>query len=237
MTSSVISCIVPVFNGARYLAEALDSILNQTFGPLEVIVIDDGSTDPTPEVAAGYGDRIRYVRQDNAGAPNARNRGLNLVRGEFVAFLDADDLWHRHKLAKQMARFEARPELDVCLTYLQNFWIAELKNEEDRFEGHRLSEPVPGYVTQTLLARASAFERVGPFNASLRVGDPMDWFLRAAELGLLIEMLPEVLVERRMHQSNMSMQAGTRRMTWLMQDSMLRVVKASLDRRRLGQRI
>jgi glycosyltransferase involved in cell wall biosynthesis len=236
MNSPLVSCIVPVFNGAKYLAEALDSILKQTFRPLEIIVVDDGSTDTTLAVAACYGDRIRYVRQDNAGAPTARNRGLSLARGEFVAFLDADDLWRREKLQRQIRRFESRPELELSVTYLQNFWVAELKNEETRFKGHRLSEPVPGYVTQTLLARRSAFHRVGLFNESLKVGDPTDWFLRAAEQGLATEMLSDVLVDRRMHESNMSMQAGTRRMTSRMEESMLRVVKASLDRRRLAHK-
>jgi glycosyltransferase involved in cell wall biosynthesis len=236
MNSPLISCLVPVFNGAKYLAEALDSILKQTYRPIEIIVVDDGSTDRTPAVAACYGDRIRYVRQDNAGAPSARNLGLSLARGEFVAFLDADDLWRPEKLQRQMRRFESRPELDLSVTYLQNFWVAELKNEEIRFKGHRLSEPVPGYVTQTLLARRSAFYNVGLFNESLKVGDPTDWFLRAAEQGLATEMLSDVLVDRRMHDSNMSMQADTRRMTSRMEDSMLRVIKASLDRRRLAHK-
>jgi glycosyltransferase involved in cell wall biosynthesis len=236
MNSALISCIIPVFNGAKYLGEALDSILKQTYRPLEIIVVDDGSTDTTAGVAACYGDRIRYVRQDNAGAPTARNLGLSLARGEFVAFLDADDLWRPEKLQRQMRRFESRPELDLSVTYLQNFWVADLKNEETRFKDHRLSEPVPGYVTQTLLARGSAFDCVGLFNKSLKVGDPTDWFLRAAEQGLATDMLSDVLVDRRMHESNMSMQAGTRRMTSRMEDSMLRVIKASLDRRRLAHK-
>jgi glycosyltransferase involved in cell wall biosynthesis len=189
MNWCLISCIVPVFNGERYLGEALDSILKQAYRPLEIIVVDDGSTDATPAVAARYGDRIHYVRQGNAGAPAARNRGLSLASGEFVAFLDSDDLWHPEKLERQMRRFKARRELDLCVTYLQNFWIAKLKNEENRFKSHRLSEPVPGYVTQTLLARRSAFDRVGTFDESLKVGDPADWFLRAGESGLITEYL------------------------------------------------
>jgi glycosyltransferase involved in cell wall biosynthesis len=234
MNSPLVSCIVPVFNGERYLGEALDSILKQIYRQLEIIVVDDGSTDTTPTVAARYRERLLYVRQDNAGAPTARNLGLSLARGEFVAFLDADDLWRPEKLQRQMRQFEGRPELDVSVTYLQNFWVAELKKEETRFKGHRLSEPVPGYVTQTLLARRSAFDSVGLFNESLKVGDPTDWFLRATEQGLVTEMLRDVLVDRRMHESNTSMQPGTRRMTPPMEESMLWVVKASLDRRRLA---
>jgi glycosyltransferase involved in cell wall biosynthesis len=116
MKPSLISCIVPVFNGEKYLGEALDSILKQTYRPLEIIVADDGSTDGTTAVTARYGKQIRYLRQDNAGASTARNFGLNAARGEFVAFLDADDLWHLEKLERQMARFETRPELDLSVT-------------------------------------------------------------------------------------------------------------------------
>jgi glycosyltransferase involved in cell wall biosynthesis len=228
----LISCIVPVFNGEKYLAEALDSILAQTYPAVEIIVVDDGSTDGTPAVAACYGNLIRWVTQNNVGAPVARNLGVRTARGQFVAFLDSDDLWHPEKLQRQMGRFAARPELDLSLTYLQNFWIPELEKEKARFQNHPLAGALPGYVTQTLLARRSAFDKVGLFNDSLRVGDPADWFMRASEVGLVTEMITDILVYRRMHASNMSMQAGTRRMTLSMQDAILRVVKASLDRRR-----
>jgi len=111
MEISLISCIVPVFNGERYLGEALDSILGQTHRPLEIIVADDGSTDRTATVAAGYGDQIRYLYQPNAGTASACNLGLGAARGGFIAFLAADDLWHPEKLMRQMVRFRERPEL------------------------------------------------------------------------------------------------------------------------------
>jgi glycosyltransferase involved in cell wall biosynthesis len=232
MTLPLISCIVPVFNGERYLPEALESIFQQTYRPIEVIVADDGSTDGTAVVVASYGNHIRYLRQPNAGAPAARNLGLKAASGDFITFLDADDLWHREKLARQMARFAAHPELDLCVTHLQNFWIPELHEEAARLQNHRFAQALPGYVTQTLLARRSLFERVGGFNDTLRVGDIKDWFLRVAEQGAVMELLPDVLVYRRLHKANLSVEAGTRRMRPLMQDSLLQVVKASLDRRR-----
>ena len=117
MRREFVSCIVAVYNGERYLGEALDSILTQTFRPAEIIVVDEGSTDGTASVAHHYGEQLRYVWQPNAGPAAARNLGLGLVQGEFVAFLDADDLWHADKLAQQMARFRARPELDLCVTH------------------------------------------------------------------------------------------------------------------------
>lgn len=135
MNSFSISCIIPVFNGERYLAEAVESILAQTYPPCEVIIADDGSTDGTAEIATGYSARVRHVRQENLGAAAARNLGLHAAVGEFVAFLDADDLWHVEKLARQVARFRQRPELDFCISHLQNFWIPELATEKARFEG------------------------------------------------------------------------------------------------------
>ena len=232
MKSSSISCIIPVFNGERYLPEAVESALSQTCPPFEIIIADDGSTDGTAEIAARYGARVRYVKQENSGAAAARNLGLRAARGEFIAFLDADDLWHVEKLARQMARFQQRPELDLCIAHLQNFWIPELATEKSRFEGHRLAEVLPGYVTSTLLARRQLFERIGEFNAGLRLGDGTDWFLRAAEHGAVMELLPDVLLYRRMHEHNISMEAGSRRMTAAMQNAQLGAVKASLDRRR-----
>jgi glycosyltransferase involved in cell wall biosynthesis len=232
MANPLISCIVPVFNGERYLAEALDSILAQTYRPVEIIVVDDGSTDGTRQVVTSYGDRVHYFWQPNGGPPRARNLGLSLTQGEFVAFLDADDLWRPDKLSLQMARFGERPELELCITHCQVFWIAELREEEARFRDHRLSQALPGYVTQTLLARRAVFDRVGDFDTSRRVGDPADWFLRAAEQGAVMELLPEVLVYRRFHESNFSVESYTRRMKPSMQNAILEVVKASLDRRR-----
>jgi glycosyltransferase involved in cell wall biosynthesis len=225
--SGLVSCIVAVFNGERFLKEALDSILAQTYQPLEAIVVDDGSTDGTLAVAAEYGERIRTLWQPNAGPPMARNLGLKAARGEFLAFLDADDLWHPEKLARQMARFQARPELDLCVTHIRNFWMPEVGEEEARFVDHRLSQPVPGYVTQTLLARRSAFELLGPFNTSSRHTAELDWFARAVEEGLAMELLPEVLVYRRLHGGNLSREAAADS-----RSEHVDLVKAILDRRR-----
>ena len=224
---ALVSCIVPVYNGERYLGEALDSILAQTYRPLEVIVADDGSTDGTARVVAPYGERITYVSQPHAGLPSARTLGLRAARGEFVAFLDADDLWHPEKLARQMARFRARPELDLCVTHVHNFWIPELADERERYRGRRYAQPLPGYVCPTLLARRALFDAVGQFNVDLLQGDDNDWFLRAFDHGAVRELLPDVLVYRRLHHTNMS-----RLMLAETPEALLHVVKLTLDRRR-----
>jgi len=223
----LISCIVPVFNGERYLAEALESVLAQTYRPLEIIVADDGSTDGTRGVAASYSDSVTYQCQPTAGPPATRNLGLRTARGEFVAFLDADDLWHPEKLARQMARFEARPEIGACVTHVRHFWIPDLTEEERRFRGHRRAEALPGYYTSTLLARRSVFDTVGEFNPALWHSDATEWFLRAAELGAVVELLPEVLTYHRLHHTNLSRREGE-----ACRQEFIRLVKASLERRR-----
>jgi len=227
MQSPLISCNVPVYNGERYLKEALDSILVQTYRPLEIIVVDDGSTDGTAEVVAGYNEGVRYVWQPNSGPAAARNRGLSLVQGEFVAFLDADDLWHPEKLERQMARFQDRSELDYCVAHVQNFWIPELREEAEKFRDHRISKALPGYVSSTLLARRSLFDAVGQLNPTLGHGDSTEWFLRAAECGAVMELLPDVLLYRRLHQANRS-----RLLASQSRKQFLGILKATLDRRR-----
>jgi len=225
---ALISCIIPVFNGECFLAEALESIFHQTHRSIEVIVVDDGSTDGTSSVIKKYENNIRSYWQENAGPAAARNKGLSNARGDFVAFLDADDLWYPDKLERQLACFCARPELDMCVTHVQNFWVPELKEEKKQYQDHRFAQPLPGYTTQALLTRRVLFDRVGRFNSSLRACDDTDWFLRALDQGAIAELLPEVLVQRRLHTKNLSR-------TSLAYDALARVLKNSLERRRRNQ--
>jgi glycosyltransferase involved in cell wall biosynthesis len=227
-TPSLITCIVPVYNGEKYLADALGSILHQTYRPIEIIVVDDGSTDGTAAIAKSFGAAVRYLNQSNAGPAAARNLGLDAAEGEFIAFLDADDLWHTEKLERQMARFRARPELDYCVTHAQNFWASELIEEQSRFRDHRIARPLPAYSTTTLLARRRLFDRVGQFDPALAHGDSTEWFLRANESGAVSELLPDVLLYRRLHKDN-----RTRHKASNSRELYLHIVKASLDRRRL----
>jgi len=224
-----VSCIVPAYNSERFLGEALDSILDQTHRPLEIIVADDGSTDRTREIATSYGEPVRVVTQKTAGPPATRNLGLAAARSEFIAFLDADDLWHREKLARQLARFASRPEIGACVTGIRNFWIPELKEEEARLSRTKMGQELPGYVTMTLLARRKTFDAVGPFDARLWYSDSADWFLRAREKGVVIEHIDDVLVFHRMHEKNL-----TRRQALKTRDEFLSTIRASLKKRRDG---
>src|SRR2546426_1345450 len=168
MKESLISCIVPVFNGERYLGEILDSILAQTYRPLKIIVADDGSTDGTAEVGARYGERITYLRQSTQGYAAVKNLGLSAAQGDFIAFVDADDLWHPEKLERQMARLWQRPEIDLCFTRYKNFWVPELAEEERRYQGHFHSQPQSAWSISTLLTRRTVFDRFGDFHDGTR---------------------------------------------------------------------
>ena len=227
MTSSLVSCIVPCFNGQPYLDEALSSILAQTHPKLEIIVVDDGSTDGSAAVVGCYGDAVRYHRQDNRGPAGACNQGLALATGAFIAFLEQDDLWLPEKTSRQLAALDADPSVGYCVGHVQNFWIAELEHEARRYRDRPVMQPVPGYVVQTLLARRETFDRVGRFDEALPFAFASDWFLRARERGIVERLVPEVVTRRRLHHENFS-----RRHRDASRDEFLHVIKASLDRRR-----
>ena len=201
---STISCIVPVYNSEAYLGQALDSILGQTLPPGEIIVIDDGSTDATAAVAAKYARHVSYIHQENRGPAGARNAGLRVAGGEFLTFLDADDTWHPEKLERQMNALQADPGAGNCITHVQNFWIEALSQERQRLEGHPFTRPAPGYVCQALLARRGGFDQVGVFDQTLRIGEDTDWFTRVQGAGIRKIVLPDVLVNRRIHGKNIS---------------------------------
>lgn len=225
---TLVSCIVPAYNAERWLGDAIESVFAQTYEPIETIVVDDGSTDGTSDVVASFGERVVGLRQPNAGPAAALNRAILVSRGEYLAFLDADDLWPPRKLELQMARLRAVPELAACYGMVQNFWTDDMKIEADALRGHRILEPIPGLVTGTLLARRSTFERLGLF-VDQRHAYALDWALRLKHAGLPHEVLDEVLLLRRYHEGNMSRDGGARS-----RDQVLDLLKRNLDARRGG---
>ncbi len=198
----LVTCIVPVHNGEAFLGEALDSILAQDHRPLEVIVVDNGSTDASAGLAAGYGDAVRVIRQADLGPAAGRNRGLAAASGEFVAFLDADDVFVEGKLSRQLGRFAASPELGVSLGLAENFWEPGLEEEEARYRAN--GKVYASHVFGTMLARRGVFDVVGPIDETRIHGDQVDWFSRLDDSAVKVEVLNEVLMRRRMHPASLS---------------------------------
>lgn len=217
---ALVSCVVPVFNGALYLREAIDSIEAQAWFPLEIIVVDDGSTDATPGIIAGLGGRIRALSQPNRGPAAARNAGIAAASGDFIAFIDADDKWEPGKLALQMARFEARPELEISLCQALNWWIDGLREE-----AAGTPETMGGISVAVI--RRGIFDRLGTFDETLRHLDWTEWLLRATDADAAVETLPDTLVLRRIHYDNLSRNRGSEDT-----DERMRIALARLARRR-----
>ena len=197
-----VSVIIPVYNGSKYLREAIASVLQQEQAALEILVVDDGSSDQSAAVAAEFGTSVRVIGQEHRGAGAARNSGVRNSTGELLAFLDCDDHWAPAKLARQLACLQSKPSLDVVFTHLINFLSPDLTAQE-RLQVLCPSEPFPGVSASTMLIRRSSFERIGPFPEDVAVGEFVPLLARAHDLGLEIEMLPEVLAYRRLHASNL----------------------------------
>ena len=135
-----------------------------------------------------------------------RNAGIAVVRGDWIAFLDADDLWHPEKLERQFRCFQERPELEMCISHVRNFWEPEAQEEEARLRAANspYTRDHPGFVCQAWLIRRSVFDSVGLFDETLRTGEDTDWYARAKECGVIREIIPDVLVHRRMHRGNIT---------------------------------
>jgi glycosyltransferase involved in cell wall biosynthesis len=221
----LVSVIINVYNGEAYLAEAIDSVQAQTYAHRELIVVDDGSTDGTAGVAARYGDALRCLRQENAGIGAARNLGIEHARGEYLAFLDADDRFVADKLERQLAAFAEDPSLDMVFGHVREFLSPDLA-PEIAARIRPAVEDAPWRMTNLMLVERDAFHRAGPFSTTLKVGVGVDWYARATEVGLK-ELVPAVVVlERRLHAANNGILQQAARPQYL------RVLKEHMDRRR-----
>jgi len=224
----LLSVIVPVYNGARFLAAALAAVESQSYRPIETIVVDDGSTDASAAVAASR-PGVTLLRRTHGGVAVARNAGLEAARGAWIAFLDADDLWHPAKLARQAAVLQRNGALRGVLCRFRNFRDAGFP-PPDWVRSETFMDRRTGAMPSlcTLLARRAVFDEVGRFRPELENGEDLDWFARARDLGVSFEMVPEALVERRLHDANLSYRA--RRDGALM----LRILRDSIARTRRG---
>ncbi|MDX2163398.1 MAG: glycosyltransferase family A protein [bacterium] len=224
MSDHRISVVIPVHNGERYLAQALESVFAQTYPAAECWVIDDGSTDGTVEIAERF-SAVRVVSQGNAGAAHARNQGISRVTGDLIAFLDADDLWLPDKLALQVKALDDHSGTGIVFGMVEQFHSPEL-SAALKAQIYCTPVPVPGYLPSACMVRADVFQRVGLLNVSVRQGEFIDWCARARDAGVHERMLPHTVTRRRLHNLNQ------RAVKVDQQSHMVDMLKGVLDRRR-----
>ena len=214
MNTPQVSIVIPSFNYGRFIEQALRSALAQTFRDFEVIVVDDGSTDDTMQRVRTFGPSVHYVHQANSGAAAARNAGILRSRGEFIAFLDADDIWLPTKLTRQVHVLRSA---DASVAY--TWWSFIDKDgaplpqvKAPTFAGDVLSELLRGcFVTfSMLMVRRSCFDRIGLIDSRLPIAEDWDLLLRLATGGYRFAYVPEVLVKNRLHGASLSADQATK---------------------------
>jgi glycosyltransferase involved in cell wall biosynthesis len=220
-----VSVIIPVYNGEQYLAEAIESVLNQFYRPRQVIVVDDGSTDGSANVARRFSEHIQCYSQPNRGAAAARNLGIKNSKGSFLAFLDADDLWTPDKLKLQWQALQGSAPMDMVLGKVKQFISPDVE-DECRQRLRKELETMPAYIMGALLIRRETFLRVGLLNENLQIGEFIDWFQRAKDIGLRHHVLDHMIVKRRIHKTNQGITRRDRNKDYIS------VLKAALDRKR-----
>ena len=218
--SEIVSVIIPVYNAGRFLGDAIRSVFAQSHPQIQIIVVDDGSTDDSPDVVRHFA--VSYLRQQHSGIAAARNTGVLAARGSLLAFLDADDIWTHNKLASQIQLLALHPDVQLVAGRVEQFY-------DEGYAGPRSPLPAPvseAYTAGALLIRRRDFFRVGMFNTRLQVGEFIDWQSRAITSGLHEFCLDEVVLRRRIHGENSTLiQRHSQR-------DYLSVVKSHLDRKR-----
>lgn len=198
-----VSVLIPTYNYGAFLPAALESVFAQTYTDYEVIVLDDGSTDDTAEIVAGY-PQVRYIYQEKAGIAAARNRLLEEAQGEFVAFLDADDLWAADKLEKQLHYLNAHPDCCLVFTRVKNFFDGPPEEMTPRQK--QLMAAKIDFCLPSCCACRRVFEQHGLFREDLPYGEDTYWVTHLGASGILLDhCLPEELYLRRIHAGNISL--------------------------------
>ncbi|MEP6835376.1 MAG: glycosyltransferase [Gemmatimonas sp.] len=222
-----ISVVIPCYNAAPYLGEALESVLNQNIDALEIVVVDDGSTDESAEVARRYA-QVRVITQANLGISAARNRGIAVSTGNIIALLDADDVMAANSLSSRLAILEANPNVGVALGLVAQFISPDV---DDVTRNHIAisDEPSRGRVVGAMLMRRTVFDTIGVFDSAFQLGETIDWVARADAANIQMQSVNTVVLRRRIHAANSVRKAEQLRADYL------RVLRASIERQRAGQ--
>lgn len=227
MGRSLVSVILIVRNGERYLAAAIDSVINSDYRPLEIIVVDGKSTDRTAEIAKSF-EPVRYFYQVNQGSADAFNVGIEAAKGEFIAFISHDDLWTPNKLSIQVKHLISHPEIQYTIANFRYFLEPGCPVPHG-FKKELFDNDHVGRILETLVARKSLFDSIGTFNTGFAVAADVDWFARAKDQNIAMALLPEVLLYKRVHDTNASSnaQANNRELLKILQQSISRQQSAA----------
>ena len=205
--------IIPVYNGEKYIEDAIKSVLNQKYDPIEIIVVNDGSTDSSESIVKQFGNKIIYAERENAGPPAARNSALEYVTGDFISFIDQDDIWHPNKLKVQLSIFNKYPDLSLIIGFSMKYQFKNIEEIDDA--AHKQYTTLELLLGSSLVERKS-FERVGGFDNDLLSGDDTDWFLRAREIDLPIYVHRDLVFYHRLHDNNFTKRADRTRFVLMM---------------------
>ncbi len=222
-TKPLVSVIIPVFNGERFINNAVDNVLSQNYNPLEIIIVNDGSTDRTEEIVNQIPVDIRYFKQENDGPASARNRGIRDASGDFIVFLDVDDLWPENNLKLLVDEMLSEPDAEVIRGYAQLMEYNAGTGEYDLAGNPK--EAFPDYIGAAIY-RKSVFRKVGLFDTTLLFGEDRDWFNRTNELHVNVKRLEDVTLLVRRHGKNMTHGKN------LVELNALKVFKKAIDRKR-----
>lgn len=220
----LVSVIIVVKNGERFLAEAIHSVVAQDYGPLEIVVVDGHSTDRTVQIAQSFA-QVRTKIQESAGVSDAYNCGIETSQGEILAFLSHDDLWVPDKLTTQVDYLLENPDVPFCTAkasfFLEPGCAIPVGFREELLQGEHVA-----HIMETLVVRRRLFDSVGWFDTRLSTAEDVDWFARANDQGFAPIAIPKVLVHKRVHDANISLDAGNNR-------NILRALRSSIDRKRV----
>ena len=223
VNDSLVSVIIVVRNGERFLAQAIESVLNSNYRPIEILVIDGQSEDKTAEIAQSY-SLVRYVQQPSSGISEAYNLGIQKAKGEFVAFNSHDDVWTNDKLEVQVDYLTRHPDIQY-VTAKAKFFIQRGCAIPSGFRQELLQGEHVCHTMETLMARKSLFDIVGAFNPQLSTAEDVDWFSRARDKEIPTYTIQKVLLYKRVHDENLSLHHKRNN------QNLLQVVRKSLRRK------
>lgn len=220
----LVSVVMVVKNGESYLKDAIDSVLKQTYSNYEIILIDGKSIDKTAQIAQSY-SQIRYYLQENTGIAIAYNQGIDLAEGELIAFLSCDDLWTPDKLQSQVEYMVEHPNVEYTVAQVR-FFLEKGHSPPPTFRMDLLKGNHIGKIMETLVARKSLFDKIGKLNPKFKTAEDVDWFARASDAQIPMAIIPKVLLHKRVHNVNLSLNSSNNT------ENLLKIIRKSIQRKK-----